>query len=135
MADRKDRKREYKQGIRPMGVFQIRNMVDEKVFVVAGRNLAGLVNRHRFQLSHGSHGNARLQADWNALGGEKFAFEILDQIVPGDDPSVDPSEELSTLEEIWLERLEPYGDRGYNERKTGRAEKLRRIADNRRGDW
>jgi hypothetical protein len=132
--DRKSLKKQYKDERRPMGVFQIRNMADEKIYVVAGLDIQSLMTRHRVQLSAGGHANAKLQADWNALGSESFAFEVLDQVVPSDDSRINPREELATLEEMWLERLEPYGDRGYNERKIGTAEKLRRIANNRRGD-
>jgi hypothetical protein len=38
---------------------------------------------------------------------------------------------LAFLEELWLEKSQPYGDRGYNEKKKGREEMLRLIAQNR----
>jgi hypothetical protein len=94
-----------------------------------------IVNRHRFQLQAGKHPNARLQAAWNQFGGEHFAFEILDQIGSLESSEKNVAEELAALEEIWLEKLEPYGDRGYNVPKTSRDERLRWIAANRRGDW
>lgn len=124
--DRKRLKKEYRQGTRPAGVFQIRNTADEKVFVAAGLDLPGVMNRHRFELAAGGHPNRRLQADWDGLGGDRFAFEILDQLVPRE--GSDARAELAFLEELWLERLRPFGGRGYNEPKAGREEKLRRIA-------
>jgi len=129
--DKRDLKRQYREEKRPAGVFQIRNLEDEKIFVVAGRDLPSLVNRHRFQLEAGGHPNKRLQADWNALGADRFAFETLDTL--GDDVK-DVSGELAMLEEIWLEDLRPFGERGYNEPKRGREERLRTIGQNRRGD-
>jgi hypothetical protein len=39
------------------------------------------------------------------------------------------------METMWLEKLKPFRDRGYNERKLNREEKLRRIAANRRGGF
>jgi hypothetical protein len=124
-------KQEYKQNPRPMGVFLIRNMVNEKVFVGVGLDLQGIINRYRFQLTMGSHPNSRLQTDWNEYGSESFAFEIMDQLYPQDDPQSNYREDLSALEDLWLEKLQPYDDRGYNERKLSREEKLRRIAANR----
>jgi hypothetical protein len=121
-------KQEYKQTHRPMGVFLIRNMVNDKVFVGVGLNLSGIINRHRFELTSGGHRNGRLQAEWNEFGSENFAFEIVDQLDPRGDPHFDYREELAFLEEMWLERLQPFGDRGYNERKPSREEMLRRMA-------
>jgi len=31
---------------------------------------------------------------------------------------------------MWLEKLEPYDERGYNERKLSREERIRRISEN-----
>ena len=129
----KRRKREYKEGRRESGVFQIRNTASGKVFVASGLDLPGVMNRHRFELTKGSHMNARLQADWDELGGEGFAFEVLDQLGEVGGTEAELRGELAFLEELWLDRLKPFGERGYNEPKRGREEKLRRIAANRRG--
>ena len=58
------------------------------------------------------------QHDWNAFVTEAFRFEVLDTITPRDKPGYDVKRELSVLEELWLERLSPYGDRGYNDQPT-----------------
>jgi hypothetical protein len=126
-ANNKQLKQEYKQGLRPMGVFQIRNLLNEKIFVAAGIDLAGTINRHRFQLSAGVHANQKLQLDWTNQGRERFAFEILDQMNPAEDPRYS-RKDLETLEDLWLKKLKPYGERGYNTRKIDRAEMLRRMA-------
>lgn len=127
-SDKKKLKRDYQQDRRPAGVFQIRNMANEKVFVAAGINVQGIINRHKFQLEMGGHQNTELQADWKEFGSQGFAFEILDQMLPRSDPNHDPREDLASLKKLWLEKLKPYGDRGYNERELNRAEKLRQIA-------
>ncbi|MCM3871088.1 MAG: GIY-YIG nuclease family protein [Pyrinomonadaceae bacterium] len=129
--DRKQRKRNYQQSAVPMGVFLIRNIVNDKVFVVAGRNLQGIINRHRFDLIAGSHRNKSLQSDWALLGSQNFAFEILEEFTPPDDSQIDEAKELSFMEKLWLEKLRPFAERGYNEPILSRAEKLRRIAANR----
>jgi hypothetical protein len=126
--DQKKLKREYQRGSREAGVFQIRNTANGKLLVVAALDLQGLINRHRFELAAGGHMNKRLQAEWDEFGGESFAFEILDQLVPREGPNASPRQELSLLEELWLERLQPFGERGYNEPRLDAQEKLRRIA-------
>ena len=111
-----------------MGVFLIRNNVSDKVLLAVGLDLPGNINRHKFQLQSGNHPNKSLQADWNEFGGSSFSFEIVDQLTARADPTVDYRKELASLEKLWLEKLQPFGDRGYNERKQSRAEKLQRIA-------
>src|SRR5262249_14302966 len=127
----KDLKREYKLNHRPMGVYQIRNIVNDKVLVGSTLNLPGIFNRYKLQLKMGNHPNAALQAEWNEFGAESFVFEILDELTPRENPGYDYHEDLTSLEDLWLEKLEPYGERGYNEKKIGIEEKLRRIALNR----
>lgn len=127
--NRKDLIREYKETLRPMGVFQIRNLLNEKVFVGSSTNLDGIFNRHRFALNHGSFQSKDLQKDWNELGAEKFAFEILEELELRE--GFDVKRELEFLEDLWLENLKPYGERGYNVPKKTREERLQMIAANR----
>lgn len=114
-----------------MGVFQIRNLVNDKVFVGSTLNLPGIINRHKFELQMGGHKNHALQTEWKEFGADKFAFEILDELTPVSDPQHDYREDLAFLEEMWLEKLLPYGERGYNEPKKTKEQRLRMIAENR----
>ena len=101
--DKKRLKNEYRETPRQMGVFLIRNIANDKVFLGAGLDLVGTMNRHKFQLTNGSHPNARLQRDWNEVGSNNFAFEIIDQITPQDDPAFDSKAELEFMEKLWLQ--------------------------------
>ncbi|MEO8572654.1 MAG: GIY-YIG nuclease family protein [Pyrinomonadaceae bacterium] len=130
--DKKEAIREYKLSHRPMGVFQILNKVNDKILIDASINVPGKINRHRFALNHGSHASKSLQAEWTELGGDAFEFETIEPVEPRDDPGYDYKADLEFLEDLWLEKLEPYGDKGYNERKKTREERLRMIAANRR---
>ena len=131
-SKKKERKREYILSPRPIGVFQIRNIVNEKVFLGSSLNLTGIFNRHQFQLRTGNHPNKGLQADWNQYGSDNFVFEILDELTPMEDPAYDYTSDLAFLEDWWLEKMKPYADRGYNERKMSKEEKLRKIAESSR---
>ena len=115
-----------------MGVFQIVNTVNGKVFVDSSTNVPGKINRHKFALGLGSHMSKSLQADWNEFGGEAFEFEVLEDVTPRDDPNYDYKSDLEFLEDLWLDKLEPYGELGYNEKKKTSEERLRMIAANRR---
>ena len=132
IVDKKQAKLAYKASRRPMGIFAIRNLVSGKVFVGSTIDLTSMFNRIRFQLAAGAHPNKPLEADWKNLGAPKFEFEVLEEIVERDDPNYNYSADLEVLEDLWLEKLEPYGEKGYNEPKKTREERLRMIAANRR---
>lgn len=114
MKSREEIKREYKERPKPAGVFQVKNTANGKVLLGSSLNLEGPLNSHKFMLSIGRHRNEALQRDWNEFGEEKFVFEILEVVKVKEDPNFDMDQELTLLEEIWLEKLQPFGDRGYN---------------------
>ncbi len=103
--DRKALVRRYQETPRPAGVYQILNTQSGKLLLGLSFNLAGALNRHRFQLENGMHPDKELQADWNRLGASSFTFETLDVLKPSDDLDYDPSEDLRTLKALWLEKL------------------------------
>jgi len=112
---RAELKREYKENPPAAGVFAVRNQKNGKVLVGSSLNLQGALNRVRFELASGAHRACpELQEDWNRFGADAFSFETLDVLPPPKEPGADPAEELKVLEALWLERLRPYGDAGYN---------------------
>lgn len=132
-ADKKALKKEYQQSHRPMGIWLIRNLVNDKVLLGAALNLPGRLNRHKFELQLGSHKSKALQADWKHFGSERFTFEILDEISPRENPDYDYRADLILLEDLWLEKLAPYGEKGYNEPKKSKEERLQMIMANQQG--
>lgn len=117
MNRRKELKQAYKQSTRPMGVYQLTNTVSGKVLIGSSMNLPGKKNSIHFQLEWNSFINKAVQADWNIYGPDAFAFEILETIKPEEIPEVSWRDAVSALEEKWLEKVEPYGDKGYNSPK------------------
>ncbi len=117
MKTKKELKEDYLNKTFPMGVFQIRNKTNGKVFIEGSINLDAIWNRHRTQLKWGGHPNAGLQKDWNAMGEDNFVFEILETIEPGDDPGIDYAREIKTLETMMIEERQPFDEKGYHKRK------------------
>ncbi len=132
MIDKKAAKFEYKSSHRPMGIFSITNVETGKRFIASSLNLPGSFNRHRFQLNTGVHSSKSLQKEWTEIGDKSFEFEILEEIQPREDQTYDYAADLEFLEDLWLDKYEPYGDKGYNEKKKTREERLRMIAQNRK---
>jgi hypothetical protein len=114
MKSRQDLKREYKERVKPAGVFQVKNTANGKVLLGSSLNLEGPLNLHKFMLKSGHHMNQALQKDWDEFGPDKFVFVILQVVEVKDDPNFDLRDELTLLEEIWIEELEPFGEKGYN---------------------
>ena len=111
---KQDIKREYKERKIPAGIFQVKNIVNGKVLLGSSLNLEGPLNSHKFMLKIGRHRNEALQKEWNEYGQDKFVFEILEIVKVKDDLNFNLSDELTLLEQIWLEKLQPFGERGYN---------------------
>ncbi len=114
MKSRQELKREYMQRPKPAGVFQIKNTANGKVLLGSSLNLEGPLNGHKYILTIGHHENKELQKDWNEYGPDKFVFEILEVVQVRDDPNFNLDDELTLLEQIWLDKLKPFGERGYN---------------------
>ena len=115
--DKKALIKQYKDTVQPMGVFKIENKVNGKILIISSNNLPGRVNREKFQLDMGNHTNTELQKDYKQYGKDNFAFEIIDQLKPKEEPGYNYSDDLAVLEAMWLDKLQPYGEKGYNEKK------------------
>jgi hypothetical protein len=101
MRSKQDIKREYKERKKPAGVFQVKNTSNGKILVGSSLNLEGPLNAHKFMLTIGKHRNEALQKEWNEFGGDKFVFEILEEVKVKDDPNFNIEDELTLLEQIW----------------------------------
>ena len=113
MERKKELKRIYKESETEAGVYQIKNTKNKKVFVVSTMNLK-TINGKKFQLEMGGYKNEKLQKEWNEYGKEAFVFEVLEVLEKKDDEYFNAKEELEKLEEKWLDKLQPFGDSGYN---------------------
>ena len=114
LTSRKALKRAYKERPKSAGIFQVKNTVNGKVLLGSSLNLEGSLNSHKFMLTIGRHRNDQLQKEWNDFGADKFVFEVLEVVAVKDDPNFNLNDELTLLEEIWLEKLRPFGEQGYN---------------------
>ena len=129
---REQLRRSYETTRRPMGVYRVLNTRDGRALVARSVDLPASLNRARAQLRFGSHPVAALQRDWDALGADAFAFEVLDTLAaPEGRPDYDPADDLRVLEALWVERLAPFGERGYVPRPAPRACEARSLAPDR----
>ena len=100
-----------------MGVYCIRNTSNGKIFVSSSKDIQARINRHKMELKMRREGVKELQHDWLEFGADSFEFETCDTLEPSDKSGYDPAEDLKVLEQLWLEKLQPWGTDGYNTKK------------------
>ena len=106
--DRRELIKEYKSTHRPMGIVQVRNVKNGRVYLTPSANTPGTINSIRFQLRMGTFlPSPELAKDWKELGEDSFVIEVLDELKPVDDPGRDYQEDLKELEKMWREKLRP----------------------------
>ena len=103
---------EYKQLKTYMGVTKITNLKNGKIFIAAYPNLKNKWLTLQSQLASGMHISTQLQTDWNHLGPDAFCYEVLEE--KDTEKAMDIRWEVKQMEKHWLEKLRPYGERGYN---------------------
>lgn len=113
---KKELKLEAKEVKTIAGVYQIKNTKNGKIFVESLPNLKSIEGR-KFSLKYDSFMNKELQKDWNMYGEEAFTFEVLEEVDEEKLGTMDKKKYLKKLEEKWLEKLQPYGELGYNKMK------------------
>ncbi|WP_274650959.1 GIY-YIG nuclease family protein [Paenibacillus humicola] len=109
---RKELLEEFKQIKSYMGAIRITNRASGKIFVAAYPNLKNKWLTLQAQLDMGRFANAALQKDWKEQGPDAFDFEVLEEKESG--KVTDMRWELKQMEKRWFEKLQPFGDRGYN---------------------
>ena len=102
----------YKQMDTMMGVYQIRNNMNDKIFISSFANLKNKWLTIKMQLNMGRHPHAELQEDWNELGEDAFSYSVMEE--SKQEADMDVKWELQQMEKAWLAKLEPYHDKGYN---------------------
>ena len=114
MKTKKEIKDSYKQMKFKVGVFQIRNIVNNNIYIESSTDLVAIWNRHKFQLNSGIHPNTNLQNEWTMFGQENFIYEILSEIKQEENKAIDYRKEAKQLELMFIDDLQPFNEKGYN---------------------
>ncbi len=105
----------YKQMKTKMGIFQIKNLQNGKVYIGPCNNLKSRWLTIKGQLETGRFANAALQKEWNELGPEAFEYSVLEE--KEIEEQTDVSWELKQMLKKWMQALQPYGEKGYHKKK------------------
>ncbi|GKU75928.1 DUF2087 domain-containing protein [Paenibacillus sp. L3-i20] len=131
-ATRKELIADYQERARIMGVYQIVNNSNGRIYIGGSTNMDGLWNKEKFMLELGSHTNKKLQKDWKQFGADQFTFLVLETVKNDGTIRYDYKDvfdengkelgdvakrykrDVETLKEHWLNKLQPFGDKGYH---------------------
>lgn len=113
MEHRKELVQQYKEMGIEAGVYQIKNLINNKILIKATPDLKTMTGTRVTLIANG-YRNKKLQDDWNQYGEKAFLFEVLEVLDEKKEGFFDKKDELKKLEKKWLEKLQPYGDSGYN---------------------
>ncbi len=105
MKTKKELKEAYKQMKIPMGVFQVKNIKNNKVLIDNSIDMESKWNRHKMELKFGNHRNRQLQKDWNAYGETNFVFEVVSELKENDGQNINYIKELKDLQDMIVEEL------------------------------
>lgn len=95
------------------GIYQIRNLINGKVYIGSAVNINDRWSLHKHQLNKGNHHSKHLQNAWTKYGKENFVFEILEEI---------KIEELLEREQFYLDNKTPWDIKiGYNINKSSKT--------------
>ena len=90
--------------MKQQGIYQIKNIINGKIYLGSSCNLQRRKADHYFALRHNKHYNLHLQQAWNKYKEENFKFEIIEL-----------TEDLETREQIWLDETQAFlSTKGYN---------------------
>ncbi len=103
-------KRAYKESKRPMGIYCIKNKEDKNIFIGFATDLNAIINRHKTELKFKSHRNKDLQKMWDSAGEASVEFKVLDELDPEEKSQAEIREELSTLADMWIQKLSSSGE-------------------------
>jgi hypothetical protein len=105
-ARKRELLRQYKDNLPAAGVYAIRCAASGFIVVNAAMNVAGAINRERFQLRLNGHRNKALQREWNAHGEAAFSFETIDVLKRrADSTEAQQRDDLAALLAMWREEL------------------------------
>lgn len=92
---------------KPSGIYQIKNLINGKVYIGSALNINNRWLEHRSTLRRQKHRNVLLQRAWDKYGEESFKFMVLE--------TVQQPKNLIAKEQAWFDQVKPFKrEHGYN---------------------
>jgi hypothetical protein len=105
-ARRAELRQAYAERVKRAGIFHVRNTANGRVLLGSALDLRGPLNRVAFELDMKSTRHPELKRDLEKYPRGSFVIEVIEEVMPGDDPDFDPEKELDILERKRLAALD-----------------------------
>lgn len=89
-------------------IYQIKNKVNNKIYIGSTINLERRWENHIYQLKNNIHHSLKLQRAWNKYGEDNFEFSIIEEF------ESDNEGDKYVREQYYLDLYKPHTDKGYN---------------------
>lgn len=99
-------------------IYQIRNKVNNKIYIGSTNNLERRWESHIYQLKNNIHHSIKLQKAWDKYGEDNFEFSIIEEF------NSDNEDDKYIKEQYYLDLYESYTDKGYNMSNIADTRKL-----------
>lgn len=96
-----------------VGIYKIRNIIDNKFYVGSSIDLDGRKYRHFHTLKIQKHANDKLQRAYNKYGKENFVFEIIERLYDLPKDKLKCKKIVLNREQYWIDKLDAV-NKGYN---------------------
>lgn len=107
MSNRRELTRAYKERKAYGGVYTITNTVSGKYLLGHAADLASVRNHFQFAVKTRSAVHPKLRTDWEAVGGEAFRLDVLEELEQQSGQSqAEFMDDLKMLEELWRANLD-----------------------------
>ncbi len=97
------------------GIYRIVCLANKRIYIGSSGNLRKRWKGHFALLRGDKHSNPSLQRAWNKYGEVSFIFEVLELIL---------TPFLLEREQYWLDKLKPFGKKGFNLARSALASRL-----------
>lgn len=89
-------------------IYMIINVLNGKFYIGSTNNYINRFYAHKNELRKGTHHSKHLQKAWDKYGEEAFEFVVIEEFYIND------KEDKFNKEQIYLDKLQPFDDKGYN---------------------
>lgn len=103
--DRKAAVAAYKERKVEAGIYAVRCVPSEEVWVGSAPDLSTIQNRLWFELRQGKHSQPSLQQAWDAYGSDAFIFETVDRLTEDQQSGYIRSAAIKQLHLDWIAEL------------------------------
>ncbi len=95
----------YKKRKVESGIYAVRCVPSDQVWIGSAPDLSTIQNRLWFTLRLGNNAHRSLQEAWTAYGSEAFTFEVVERLTDDDDPGYIRTAVLKSLHAHWMAKL------------------------------